>query len=419
MAPSRSGGGLAWWLRPWHRPPSRPSPRGGRGRSVGTLLLVSLLGVTCHAGAGTLTIGLLQRADDERLDPKRIERAYLGQPGGSLAPALEMAAKESQFELDAAKLQVKVDVRSARDAADAKAQLAQLAAAGAAAVVLDLPGAWIAGAAAGSRIALLNAGSADEGPRQQGCLPNLFHTLPGERMRADALAQTLLARRWSKVLVLHGPSADDAARLALAQAAIKRYGLKQAALRPFKLSADPRERDLANPLLLTGNADYDVVWVVDTDGEFARSLPYRTALPRPVVGDAGLVALAWGPNFERFGAPQLARRFQRAAQRPMTDTDWAAYVAAKAVLQAALEAPANPTPAQIMAALVRPDFALDGFKGVRLSFRAWDRQLRQPLLLGDGLGVIATAPVEGVMHPKNALDTLGTDAPETACKVKS
>ena len=32
---------------------------------------------------------------------------------------------------------------------------------------------------------------------------------------------------------------------------------------------------------------YDVVWVVDSDGEFARSLPYRTVLPRPVVGDAG------------------------------------------------------------------------------------------------------------------------------------
>ena len=386
-----------------------------RGR-VAAALSVLLLVIATNADAAALTLGLLQRADDDRLDPKRVELAYPGHPGGSLAQAVEMAAKESQFELDAAKLQIKVDVRSARDADDAKAQLAQLAKAGAAAVVLDVPGAWIAGLGAGSRIALLNAGSAEEASRQQACLPNLFHTLPGERMRADAIAQTLLARRWSKVLLLHGPGADDAARLALAQAAIKRYGLKPVALRPFKLSADPRERDLANPLLLTGNLDYDVVWIIDSDGEFARGLPYRTALPRPVVGDAGLVALAWAPNFERFGAPQLARRFVRAAQRPLTDTDWAAYMAAKAVLQAALEAPANPGPAQIIAALTRADFTLDGFKGVRLSFRPWDRQLRQPLLLSDGLGVIATAPVEGVMHPKNVLDTLGADAPETLCK---
>lgn len=383
------------------------------------VLAGALVSMALQAGAANLTLGVLQREDDERLDPKRVELAYPGHPGGPLAQAVEMAARESQFELDAAKLQVKIEVRSARSADDARTQLQQLAQAGAAAVVLDLPAGWIAGAAAGSRIPLLNAGSADEGPRQQGCLVNLFHTLPGDRMRADALAQTLLARRWSRVLLIHGTGPDDAPRLALAQAAIKRYGLRPVASKPFKLSADPRERELANPLLLTGGAEYDVVWVIDSDGEFARSLPYRTALARPVVGDAGLAALAWAPNFERFGAPQLARRFVRAAQRPLTGPDWAAYMAGKAVVQAALEKPANPTPAQIMAALHRADFTLDGFKGVRLSFRPWDRQLRQPLLLTDGVGVIGTAPVDGVMHPKNALDTLGADAPETGCKVKS
>jgi ABC transporter substrate binding protein (PQQ-dependent alcohol dehydrogenase system) len=93
-------------------------------------------------------------------------------------------------------------------------------------------------------------------------------------------------------------------------------------------------------------------------------------------------------------------------------------MAAKSVLQAALEAPAAPNAAQVQKALTRPDFTLDGFKGVRLSFRPWDRQLRQPLLLTDGQGVIALAPVDGVMHPKNVLDTLGADAPESACKAK-
>ena len=48
-------------------------------------------------------------------------------------------------------------------------------------------------------------------------------------------------------------------------------------------AGDPRERNLANPLLLTSGAGYDAVWVVDSDGEFARSLPYRTVLPRPVM----------------------------------------------------------------------------------------------------------------------------------------
>ena len=63
------------------------------------------------------------------------------------------------------------------------------------------------------------------------------------------------------------------------------------------------------------------------------------------------------------------------------------------------------------------DSDLDGSKGVQLSFRAWDGQMRQTMLLTDGQGVIGTAPVDGVLHPKNSLDTLGADAPEKLCKV--
>jgi hypothetical protein len=44
--------------------------------------------------------------------------------------------------------------------------------------------------------------------------------------------------------------------------------------------------------------------------------------------------------------------------------------------------------------------------------------LRQPLLLTDGVGVIGLAPVDGVLHPRNVLDTLGADGPESACRPK-
>ena len=63
------------------------------------------------------------------------------------------------------------------------------------------------------------------------------------------------------------------------------------------------------------------------------------------------------------------------------------------------------------------DAELDGSKGVAMSFRPWDGQLRQTMLLTDGQGVIGAAPVDGVLHPKNSLDTLGVDAPEKLCKV--
>ena len=395
-----------------------PSARSG----LTTLALLALLNLffASTAQAAELRIGLLQREDDERLDPKRVELGYLGHPGGPMSQAIDVAIKEAQFELDAAKIKVIVEVRAVADATAARTQLQLLEKGGASAVLLDLPAEWLNPAGSAARLPLINAGSADEGPRQQACLPHLYHTLPSHRMRADAVAQTLIARKWSKVLVLHGGSPEDTTRLALAQAALKRYGLKVVGTKPFKLSGDPRERELGNTLLLTSatGGDYDAVWVVDSEGEFARGLPYNTALPRPVVGDAGLVAEAWAPRFQRFGAPQLARRFERATKRPMTAFDWAAYIGTKAVLQAALATPAKPDAAAVARALNQPDFTLDGFKGVRLSFRPWDRQLRQPLLMTDGLGVITTAPVEGMMHPKNVLDTLGTDAAESACKAK-
>lgn len=392
-----------------------------RGRRTAAVLLAGLA-LCAVAQAATLRIALVQRADDDRLDAKRVELAYAGHPGGPMVAAAAVALDEAQFELDAAKLQVKIETAEAKSADDAKALLARLEKAGVAAAVLDLPAAWTAPAAAATRMTLVNAGAADDALRGASCAPNLFHTLPSERMRADALAQALLARRWSRVLVLHGPRPDDAARLAVVQASLKRYGLKAAATRAFRLSADPRERELANPLLLTGGVEHDAVWVVDSDGEFARTLPYRTALPRPVVGDGGLTAQAWAPHFERFGAPQLARRFAREAKRPMsghmTGHDWAAWIAVRALLQAALESAANPGADALRRAMARESFVLDGFKGVRLSFRAWDRQLRQPLLLTDGVGVVGLAPVDGVLHPKNVLDTLGADAPESACKAR-
>ena len=97
----------------------------------------------------------------------------------------------------------------------------------------------------------------------------------------------------------------------------------------------------------------------------------------------------------------------------MTGHDWAAWLAGKALAGAAVAAPKGPV-ATFQKALT--DGELDGSKGVTMGFRPWDGQLRQPMLLSDGHSVVAMAPVDGIMHPKNALDTLGADAPEKLCK---
>ncbi len=365
------------------------------------------------ARAATLKATLIGLADDPRLERTRLERAYLGHSGGALTDAVAMAVEESQFELESLGAAVNVNHATAAslDAARGAATAAEKA--GAAVLLVDLPAAWALAVVDAVKLPVLNLSEPADSLRQQDCRARLFHLLPSERMRADALAQALVARKWTKLLLLTGASPADTLRAATAQASMKRYGLQVVASKPFKLSADPRERDLANPLLLTGAAQYDAVWVVDSDGEFARSLPYRTVLPRPVVGDAGLVALAWHAQFERFGAPQVVRRFAKANKRAMTAQDWAAWMAGKALVALVSAAPKGSAASWAQAL---PKLQLDGSKGTQMSFRPWDGQLRQPLQLTDGQGVIGTAPIEGLLHPSEVLDTLGADAPEKLCK---
>lgn len=388
--------------------------------SVHRLAAAALLTLaTAAAQAAAFKAVLLVPADDPRLSRNRLERGVPGHPGGPAADAVAVALKEGKLELDAAGASLALDTVPVADAAAARAAAAAAEKAGAAAVLTDLPAAWTLAAADGSKLPVINLYTAADSLRGADCRKNLLHIGPSERMRADAIAQTLLARNWRNVLLLVSQDAADADRGAVAAAAIQRYGLKLVGRKPFKLSGDPRERDLANPALLTGTAGggaaYDVVWVVDADGEFAVNLPYRTALPRPVVGDGGLVALAWSPKYERFGAPQVTRRLTRAAGRPMDAHAWSAWLGGKALIAAAVAAPKGPV-AAFATALQKAE--LDGSKGVAMSFRPWDGQLRQPLLLSDGQAVIATAPTEGILHPRNALDALGADAPEKLCKAR-
>jgi ABC transporter substrate binding protein (PQQ-dependent alcohol dehydrogenase system) len=365
------------------------------------------------ATAATLKATLIVPGDDPRLERSRLERAYLGHTGGPAADGLQVALDEGKFELEAAGAAVALNVVNADtpDAARAAAQAAEKA--GAAIVLTDLGTDATLAVADAVKLPVLNLGDPADRLRQQDCRARLFHLIPSERMRTDALAQTLVSRKWSKLLLLVGSTPQDQLRAATAQASIKRYGLQVVATKPYKLSADPRERDLANPLLLTAGTAYDAVWVVDSQGEFARSLPYRIVLPRPVVGDAGLVALAWHAQFERYGAPQVSRRFAKAVKRPMTDHDWAAWMGGKALIAIAAAEPKGPNAAWAKALAATP---VDGSKGGSLGFRPWDGQLRQSMLLTDGQGVIAQAPIEGLLHPTDVLDTLGADAPEKLCK---
>ncbi len=202
--------------------------------------------------AATFKATLLVPADDARLSRAGLERAALASPTGPAADAVKVALAESQVELDAAGARLAFDVVEVADAAAAKTAAAKAEQSGSAALLTDLPAAWTLATADAVKLPVLNIGAGDDALRQTDCRRNLWHLGPSERMRADALAQFLVARRWTGVLLLTGPSAADATRSATAQAGHQALWLEaQSPASPSSSVADPRERDLANPLLLT------------------------------------------------------------------------------------------------------------------------------------------------------------------------
>jgi ABC transporter substrate binding protein (PQQ-dependent alcohol dehydrogenase system) len=386
--------------------------------AVGLWLCACL--VNQSAGAAPWTVAVVGLDDDARYGVRQLEHAYPDHPAGRPADAARVALIDSEAELEAAGQRLQIKVFMASNAADLPRVMAQLKAAKIQHVLLDLPDVELEQIARTAAVGpdapiLFNIGSASDALRGSACTLAMLHTYPSRQMLSDALAQYLAARSWTQALVLYGQQPQDKPQLDAFLRSAKRYGLRINKMLPFKVSGDPRERDLSNTRLLTNDKGYDVVVVLDSEGEFARALPYTTQWPRPVVGSNGLTAMAWHPHWERNGAPQLTRRFMRFAHRPMAAQDWAAWIAVKSIVAVLTEQP-KATVAEQHRLLRGGQLYVDGYKGPRLSFRPWDGQLRQPIFLGHADGVAGSAPFDGVLHPTEVLDTLGVDQKESTCK---
>ena len=136
--------------------------------------------------------------------------------------------------------------------------------------------------------------------------------------------------------------------------------------------------------------------------------------PMRVAGTQGRVPAAWARAMDEYASTQLQTRFRRLAGRAMVPRDYGAWLAVRAIGEAATRS-ASADPRAIIAYLRGPAFALSGYKGPELSFRAWDGQLRQPVLLADSVSLVSISPQPGFLHQTNELDTLGPDEPETTC----
>jgi ABC transporter substrate binding protein (PQQ-dependent alcohol dehydrogenase system) len=286
-------------------------------------------------------------------------------------------------------------------------------------VVVNLPESGLlqlADSPSAIRTLLIDIATVDDALRNENCRSNVLHILPTRAMRADALAQYMLKKRWTHWFLVQGPTEQDRLYAEAIRRAAKRFGMDIVAEKTWEHTYDARRTAQSDVPVFTQVDDYDVLVIADEQGQFGEYLEYRTWLARPVIGTQGLIAGSWHRTHEQWGAVQLQNRFKEHAGRWMEEQDYAAYLAVRALGEAATRTQSGELQ-PIKNYILSDAFALQGYKGVPLSFRSWDGQLRQPVLLAAPRSLVGVAPIEGFLHPKTELDTLGYDQPESTCKM--
>ncbi len=309
---------------------------------------------------------------------------------------------------------------------DAVAKAKEIAAGGADLIILDLELKDLLAVADLPEMqdrVLINIRLSDDELRMEQCRANLFHLPPSWSMRADALAQYLIWKKWPKWFLITGKGSKDQQYAAAVRRSATKFGAKIVEEKTYTFDAGSRRTDSGHqqiqtqmPLLTQTSADYDVIFVTDANEAFGDYLLFRTFIPRPVVGSHGLVAVGWHRSFEQYAGTQMQNRFERAANRAMTERDYYAWLAVRVLGEAVLRTSATDAKT-IKTYLLSKDFEVAGFKGQGLTFRSWDQQMRQPILLSGPRALVSISPQDGFLHKYYTTDTLGFDKPETKCRL--
>lgn len=269
---------------------------------------------------------------------------------------------------------------------------------------------------------IFNAGNPDDRLREEDCRANVLHVAPTRSMLTDALAQYLIVKQWRNWLLVYGPTPQDQLLADAYRRSAKKFGGKIVQELEFKQEGGSRRADGGYeqvqqqiPTFLQNAKEHDVIIIADEKRLFADYFPFRTWVPRPVAGSAGLTASSWHPALEFWGGTQFQNRFRRLNHRTMRNIDYDAWIATRVIGEAATRKRAGDFET-LRTFIKSPGFEVAAFKGVATSFRSWNGQLREPIIVGTPKLPVSVSPQAGFLHKTSVLDTLGYDKPESKCK---
>ena len=270
---------------------------------------------------------------------------------------------------------------------------------------------------------VINASLKDNNLRNQNCNKNVLHTAPSYKMISDALIQFLKRKNWTKLLLISGVNERDKQFAESVKVSSKRFGLKITNEKIWDFSHDFRRTADLEIVKFTQGEKYQVLVLADEGNTFGDSgnsfgdyIPYRTWKPTVVVGGEVLKPTSWHFAHEQWGGNQMQSRFLKQSKRLMTNIDFNSWVGVR-TLGEAITRTKSLDDKILLEKIMDKEFNLAAYKGKPLSYRNWNGQLRQPILLVTPRALVSVSPQPGFVHPRTELDTLGIDEPDSKCKL--
>jgi ABC transporter substrate binding protein (PQQ-dependent alcohol dehydrogenase system) len=258
-------------------------------------------------------------------------------------------------------------------------------------------GAW----AAERGLPFFNIGASSDALRHELCEPTTYHVEPSAAMYLDALAGWYVRSGFRDWFFVVGDDEDSAAQLERLVWSLRErhFGAREVGRTTFSPGGDAAAVAAAagsrDPhlivLLVPAEAQLELLSALEEVGVAASvtGFPYPEAQTRtfyaasraasPALG-ADHRATAWEPTLDAYGAREINARFLAMFDAPMEPSAWAAYQAVKIAFEAATLG-GSATPEGIAAYVAGPQGVFDVWKGIGVTFREWDRQLRQSLYL--------------------------------------
>ncbi|RIH89391.1 ABC transporter, substrate binding protein, PQQ-dependent alcohol dehydrogenase system [Calidithermus terrae] len=411
-------------------------------------------------GGSTLALGALRALAQPKEEALRLGVVLPSQPRSGLERAvveaartgLEMGKEEYGFNASLVGQRLEVLLRTAPDPQAAAREAERLVGSE---EVFALVGGFGGQAEALSRLAeqrrvlFLNIGSPSDRLRQEACSRYTFHLEASAAMYLDALAAWFIQAGFRSWFLVYEQGAEGQALYQRARKSLleRHFGAREAgraSVAPGQpdfrtaLEAIRRAQPQAVLLLLGAEGQLDFLGRYEAAGlgaavtgfphpETQTRAFFAASRGRAPRAGAGHRAVLWEAKLDAYGARELNARFRQRSKKPMDPSAWAGYQAVKVLFETASFA-GSLEGARLVSHLENPGTVFDVHKGIGVSFRPWDHQLRQSLYLvkispgakedWDLAGLVGELPAiyRPGTDPVERLDQLGDLRRDSSCR---